>query len=500
MAYLDDGPRSRLAATFPGPAPSAVPAAAAVPATHAPGPDQPFLSRSTLPRLLTWRSAIVVSFGGAVLIAVSMGPMAAELGSLSILVWIAAAAIGAVQARLLAELSSRFNDRAGGTAQFGYRARPAGSPLLGALSSWSYWFAWTPGIAVNLILAGSYLHAVVLPGVAPVALAGVIGLLLYLANSRGVRLSMRISAVLAVMAAIPLLAVGLAPLLAPGSFDLGRIFPLDTAPGVEVAGLGVAALFVKWLFVAAWSAYGAEMASTLCAEVRNCGCDMPRALGIASVIFLISFGLVPIGMIGLIGIERLQEESIVAFVPAAETIFGAAGETVIGLLLAAALILGAQAFILGSSRTIYALASDGHMPRFFRRVNRRGVPVGSLAWDAFIITIVLAVFGTNVVDAVAAANVGYLVVFIIMPLAYLVLRKRADGDPDGLRLPHVFRWVAIGLVVVNAFILVVGGVQWGLEVMLVGFGVTSLIVPLSILSRRVQRRWGETAATARSAG
>lgn len=483
MAHQTEGPGVSLATSTSALASTSVPGAVtALGAAH----DRAFLSGSSLPRLVSWRSALVVSFGGAVLIAVSMGPMAAELGSLSVVVWLAAAAVGAVQAALLAELASRFNDRAGGTAQFGYRAHPAGSPVLGALSSWAYWFAWTPGIAVNLILAGGYVNAVALPGVEPLAIAAVIGALLYAANSRGVRFSMRVSAVLAVLAAIPLLTVALAPLLAPGSFDLGRVLPLDAAPGVDAAGIGLAALLVKWMFVAAWSAYGAEMASTLCAEIRDCGCDMPRALGIAAVVFLVSFGLVPIGMIGLIGVERLGQESLVAFVPAAETIFGTAGETVIGLLLAAALVLGAQAFILGSSRTIYALASDGHMPRFFRTVNRHGVPIGSLVWDACIIAIVLAVFGTNVIDAVAAANVGYLVVFIIMPLAYLVLRERSDGDPAGLRLPGLFRRVAIGLVAVNAFILVAGGAQWGVEVMLVGFGVTSLIVPLSIVSRRAQ--------------
>lgn len=448
--------------------------------------DRAFLSGSGLPRVITWRSPVIVAFGGAVLIAVSMGPMAAELGSLSILVWLAAAIVGAAQSALLAEMVSRFHDRAGGTAQFGYRARRSGSPLLGALSSWAYWFAWTPGIAVNLVVAGTYLNAVLLPNVDPLLLGVGVGLLLYVVNSRGVRFSMRISAVLAIFAIIPLLVVALAPLLAPGSFDLGRIVPLDTAPGVDEGAMGTAALLVKWFFVAAWSAYGAEIASTLCAEVRDCGCHMPRVMTIAASAFLLAFGLVPFGLIGLVGIEHLQQDPLIAFVPAAEAIFGSSGETVIGLLLAAALILGAQAFILSSSRTIYGMASDGHLPAFFRRVNRRGVPVGSLAWDATIITTILLVFGTDVINVVAVANVGYLLVFIILPMAYLVLRHREDGDPSGLRLPSAFRAVAIGLIALNAFVLVVGGVQWGLQVMLVGLGVCLLIIPLSLLTRRQQ--------------
>ena len=46
------------------------------------------------------------------------------------------AVIGGLQCALVAELTARFPERAGGTPQFAYRAVRGGSPTLGALSAW----------------------------------------------------------------------------------------------------------------------------------------------------------------------------------------------------------------------------------------------------------------------------------------------------------------------------------------------------------------------------
>ncbi|MEV4442950.1 APC family permease, partial [Streptomyces sp. NPDC049577] len=477
--------RPRPEASDDGPAPEPGPAS-----TDSPRPTGPrlFPSSSSLPRIVSWRSAVLVALGGAVLVTVSLGPMATELGNVSVLVWIVAAAVGAAQCLLLAELASRFSSRAGGTAQFAHRALRRGSPSLGALSSWSYWFAWTPGIAVNLILAATYLREVLFPHVPVIPLAIAIGVVLYIVNSYGLRLSMRLNALLAVVTVIPLLAIAAGPLIKPSAFHVGHLLPLrlpDTAPG---GGWALTALIAKWFFVAAWVAYGAEMASTVCAEMRDCAGRMPRAMALAAGACLAAFGLLPIVLLGLIGTEGLGDDPVTGFVPAAEVLFGSAGKTVIGLVLAAALVLGAQAFIFTSSRTVYQISRDGHLPSLFARVNKRGVPVGSMVWDATVIALMLAVFGTRVVEVVAAANVGYLIVFILMPMAYLVLRRTPGGDPGGLRLPRPAAGLALALAVLNAAALVVGGAQWGVRVMTIGLGVSLLIVPVSYLTRRTAAR------------
>src|SRR5947208_4495 len=76
-------------------------------------------------------------------------------------------------------------DRAGGVATYPQEAFGRRAPWLAALSGWGYWFAWTPGIAVNLILAAQYLHDTVAPGTNPMVLSAAIGIALYALNALG---------------------------------------------------------------------------------------------------------------------------------------------------------------------------------------------------------------------------------------------------------------------------------------------------------------------------
>ena len=64
---------------------------------------------------------------------------AARLGS-------ASPVIGALQCRLLSDLARRYPARAGGAPVYAHAVLGRRVPLLGALSSWGYWFAWTPGM------------------------------------------------------------------------------------------------------------------------------------------------------------------------------------------------------------------------------------------------------------------------------------------------------------------------------------------------------------------
>lgn len=114
---------------------------------------------SVLARVATWRSALVVSLGGSLLVAVSLGPMAAELGKGSILAWSIVAFVGVLQCFLIAELAAMFPDKTGGTPVYAHESFKSISPLIGALSNWGYWFGWIPVIAVNLVLAAGYMKA-----------------------------------------------------------------------------------------------------------------------------------------------------------------------------------------------------------------------------------------------------------------------------------------------------------------------------------------------------
>jgi amino acid transporter len=253
-------------------------------------------------------------------------------------------------------------------------------------------------------------------------------------------------------------------------------------PGGEQGAIDVFALIAGWTFVAAWAAYGAEMASALSGEVRDAVRAMPRVMALSAAITLLAYTTVPLALIGLVGAAGVAGSPETPFLPPAEVVFGGAGRIVVGLMLTGALVLSAQVFIIASSRTVYQMARDGHLPRTLSRVNRRGVPVGSIVLDASIIAIVLLIFGRDVVEIVAAANVSYLVVFVLLPIAYLALRAHAPEDASAFRMRRAGP-LAIFLALFNVALLAVGGPQWGATTMLTGTLLTLLIIPVSLFCR-----------------
>jgi amino acid transporter len=442
-----------------------------------------FPGRSSLPVTSSWMTAVLVATGGSLMVLISLGAMAAQLGNVSVWIWVATAAVGAVQCLLIAELAARFPERAGGTAQFAYRVRPQGSRSLGALSAWCYWFAWTPGIAVNLILAATCLHNLFLPGIAPVLLAMLIGTVLYTITALGLRLSTLINAVLAAVAVAVIAVILLGPISKPQAFHLNQVLPLAMPAGTK-HGLGSQlALIAKWAFVASWSGYAAEIASTVCAEIRQPERMMKRVMSVSAIICFIAFAAIPIVLFGVVGTSAVQADPFQVIGHASSVLLGSGSDTLVQLGLTAVLVLGAETFIIGSSRTIYQMAQDGYLPSVFSKINRHGAPVGSIGWDVLVIGIMLVVFGTNVVNVVAAANFGYLIVFVLLPIAYLVLRKHPGGRLGSFRWGRPVALLAVGLAALNLLMLVVGGAQWGLSVVLIGVGVSLLILPISLATR-----------------
>jgi len=445
--------------------------------------DHPPAVKVALARRVTWHSAIIVALGAALLVTVSLGPMTGELGRVAPFVWLFTAFVGALQCLLLVELAAAFPERAGGTATYVHSAFGGRLPLMGAVSSWGYWFAWTPGVAVNLILAAACLRATVWHGldVLPSAIAG--GVVLYAANALGLRVSMRVAGCIALVAVASLLLILGGALIHAGEIHVARV---DAAHITRQSGSPDWSLarLAKWTFVAAWSAYGAEIASTVIAEMRGPQSGASHALLGAAGIGLLMFGAVPFIALALVGVYALAADPLTAFLPIAQAGFSDTGRPLVGVMFASGLALGALAFIVGSSRTVYQMAEDGYLPREMAAVNKRGVPIGSLALDAAIMLLLLTIFGLHVVDVVAAANIGYLVVFVLIPIAYLALHR---GREPARRKPAL-AYLAAALVVFNAALLVVGALQWGGGVMVTGTTVMMLVLPVWLLRRLQDRR------------
>ena len=175
-----------------------------------------------------------------------------------------------------------------------------------------------------------------------------------------------------------------------------------------------------------------------------------------------------------------------AFLPAAQAIFGHIGGVIVSVMLICALLLGAQSSIIGSSRSMYQMTHDGQMIKQFGAINKFGVPVGSIVVDATVTVAMLLIFRGNIINLIAASNVGYLLLWLLLLPAYIILRRTQPDTPRSFKLPNIFVPIAAVVTVFNAFIFIVGGPQWGKQVMITGSVVMLLFLPLYFYRRLVQ--------------
>lgn len=453
----------------------------------------------TLQRTVTWKSSFVVSLGGCLLVATSLGAIAGDLGPASAFVWTVTVLVGILQCLMIAEMASMFPNKSGGTSVYTHEAFRKW-PMVGAIANWGYWCGWVPVIPVNLIIAAGYLKSFI-PGLTDnqiLIIAIVMAATLYVLNWIGLKPGVWSSAVMAFCAIGPLAVIVLSPVFLPHLFHASNVFPFRPLHGSWHSGASWMRIF-KWMFVAMWSSYAMETASTTIAELKDPHRDGPKAITAASIGGLVAYGVLPFMMLAIVGVSVLTQDASVAFLPAAQAIFGHLGGIVVSIMLIAALLLGAQSSIIGSSRAMYQMTHDGQMIKQFGGINRFGVPVGSIVVDASVTFAMLLIFRGNIVNLIAASNVGYLIVFLLLVPAFIILRRTQPDTPRPFKLPDLFVPIAVLITVFNLCLMFIGGPQWdatpvatvhgvNLTVMGVGIAIMLLLFPFYLYRRVVQDR------------
>ena len=273
-----------------------------------------------------------------------------------------------------------FPNKSGGTATYAHEAFKKKSPFFGVASNWGYWLAWIPVIPVNMILVAGYMKATFLPHGNTVEIAIGLTLFLYVLNYFGLKPGVWSSFVMAVCSLIPLCIIAFSPIFRPGLFHPHYVFPIAPLHGSWHSG-GSWMTMIKWMFVAAWSGYAFESGTTVIAELKKPKTDAPKAIYAASAVGMFAFGLVPFMLMAIVGTDAITQDPIVAFLPAAQAIFGHLGANIVALMLIAALLLGVQTTIIGSTRCVYEMSRDGLIIKQFGNINKYGVPVGSMYLD-----------------------------------------------------------------------------------------------------------------------
>lgn len=388
-----------------------------------------------LARRLGLRDAVVVGLGAMLGagVFVAFGPAADAAGGALPIALALAAAIAWANADSSARLAAR-HPTSGGAYAYG-RARL--SPAAGTLAGAAFLVGKTASVGAVALTAGAYLW----PGQARVvAVAAVVGLTALAAG--GVQRSARVTAVVVVAVLALLAAVAVLALAHSGDHAWAGLDGLGWGSGGGLGALGV--LDGAGLLFFAFAGYA--RIATLGEEVTDPRRTLPRAIAIALAVVLVTYAVVGTVLVGVLGTERLADST--RPVADAVTALGADGfgPVVVAAAVAAALASG-LGVLLGLSRTAFAMARDGVLPRVLARLagpadQRRPVLAQVVVGAAAALVAALLPVGA----AIAASSTAVLVYYAVAHAAALTLPGAARRAVPVLGLLGCLA-VAVALVV-----------------------------------------------------
>jgi amino acid transporter len=498
-------------------------------------------SAGGLERGIDWTGAFWVASGVPPLVLFSIGAVAATVGKLSWVIWMASIAMGFIQSFTYAEIAGLFPNKAGGTSIYGAIAWVRYGKVVAPVSVWCNWFAWSPVQATGSALAAGY----ILTGMfAPDALINtwqwtlidlnwiktgltlrinaifVLGALILLAvkfiQDGGILRSANTTKILGISAMIPLILIGVVPILT-GDMVKANFFPLaplahDVAGRVSdgtwnMSGITV---FAAGMFLAAWSTYGFETAVCYTGEFKNPKTDTFKAIFYSGLLCVVVYTLVPFAFQGFLGLGTLVHPAMldaagsvttpavyggmlapdiysgmgVAAVMATMVHAGHVVGVIVVVMLILALVLSLMTSMAGSSRTLYQASLDGWLPKYLAKVNSHGAPTSAMYTNlAFNLVLLLL---SDTVFIIGAANVGYLIFNFLNLHAGWIHRLDRPRQERPWRAPTWILAAGAVLSFVNLAFMGFGADSYGAGTLTTGLIFAALIVPVFVYRHYLQ--------------
>jgi amino acid transporter len=494
-----------------------------------------------LERGIDWTGAFWVASGVPPLVLFSIGAVAATVGKLSWVIWTASIAMGFIQSFTYAEIAGLFPNKAGGTSIYGAMAWVRYGKVVAPISVWCNWFAWSPVQATGSALAAGY----ILSGLfAPDALintwqltlldlghlkAGlslrinavfVLGAVILLAvkfiQDGGILRSANTTKILGISAMIPLLLIGIVPLLT-GDIVKANFFPLaplaHDALGRVVDGTwnmaGITVL-AAGMFLAAWSTYGFETAVCYTGEFKNPKTDTFKAIFYSGLLCVVVYTLVPFAFQGFLGLGTLVHPAVidaagnvttaaeysgmlapdiysgmgVASVMAKMVHAGQVVGVIVVIMLILALVLSLMTSMAGSSRTLYQASLDGWLPKYLAKVNSHGAPTNAMLTNLGFNLVLLLL--SDSVFVIGAANIGYLIFNFLNLNAGWIHRLDRPRQERPWRAPTWILAAGAVLSFVNLAFMGFGADVYGAGTLKTGLLFAALIVPVFVYRHFIQ--------------
>ncbi|QYX58583.1 APC family permease [Roseovarius sp. SCSIO 43702] len=469
---------------------------------------------------MSWPQAFWLASGVPALVLFSIGGIAATIGNPSWVIWILSVSFGFLQAFIYAEIAGLFPSKSGGASVYGAAAWVRYSKFLAPLSVWCNWLAWTPVLAIGGGLAAGYIlnvffdpdsairswqitlvnldflkEGISLRIDATFLIGAVILFVVFGIQHGGVLRAARFQTIMGLAVVIPLLIVGIVPLLT-GDVLAENLTPLKplafdgdgnvTEGNWDRAGW---TLFLGGLFIAAWSAYAFETAICYTSEFKNPAYDTPRAILFAGGLCIVVYTLVPLSFQGVLGVDGMLQEGIVDGSAVAGAMAGMVGGgsfvfSLMVIMLILALLLAVMTSMAGSSRTLYQGGVDGWLPRYLGRANEHGAPTPAM-WTDLGFNLILLLM-SDYLFVLAVSNCCYLIFNFLNLNAGWIHRIDSAETPRPWRCPTPLMVVGVILSFVNAVLLGAGANVWGEGTLMSGIIAALLILPVFAFRHYVQ--------------
>jgi amino acid transporter len=496
-----------------------------------------------LERGIDWTGAFWVASGVPPLVLFSIGAVAATVGKLSWVIWAASIGLGFVQSFVYAEIAGLFPNKSGGTSVYGAIAWVRYSKIIAPISVWCNWFAWSPVQATGSAFAAGYiLNALFAPDAAintwqftlldlgaiksgltlrinaVFLLGAVIMFTVKAIQDGGILRSANTTKILGISAMIPLILIGLVPILT-GDLVKTNFFPLvplaHDAAGAVVDGtwnLAGITVLAGGMFLAAWSTYGFETAVCYTSELKNPKTDTFKAIFYSGLLCVVVYTLVPFAFQGFLGLGTLVTPAMVdaggvITTPAvysgmlAPDIYDGMGvaavmghmvhggrfiAAVVVIMLVLALALSLMTSMAGSSRTLYQASVDGWLPKYLSKVNAHHAPSNAMLTDLLFNLLLLLM--SDSVFVIGAANVGYMIFNFLNLNAGWIHRIDRPLQERPWRAPNWIMVVGVALSFVNLAFMGFGADVYGVGTLSTGLAFCSLIIPVFIYRHYIQDR------------
>lgn len=464
-------------------------------------------SQGALHQRTNWWGAFVIGLAGSILVT-GVAPFAVQsMGAACIPLFFLVTACGVILCFCLAELAAMMPHRTGGLPSYAFETYkdfgPTAAKHVGGVSAWSYGLGWFPVAPINMILAARYIttlweiplgreftpiSASISTTVLWISITGL--LVLFVPCYLGIRLGAGFATLLGILSMVPLTVLIILPFFKAETIQWSHVsgFPLANPQD------GTFSFFISWVFIMTWSVLAMEAAACYIGECREPARDAKIAMAGSGLFGFFIYVALPLMLVLVLG--KAETDPLTALLTYTETIFGGGGwvRWAVGVPIILALLLSVLNAIMGCGRSLYQVAHDGLLPKFFCHTNRHGVPDRAMGFN-LAASIVVVFFGSPF-EIYIFSNMGYLLSVSLALIGYFLYRQHHPELDRPVKMPGWMRFAALAIGVLFLFVWIYGGYhaadiavaagkRW---LFFLGLGIISLYLPLYAYRRFVEDR------------